>query len=365
MQRAADRRESGGREAAPRDSRPFAVAAALDGGGQLDALTLEALAGQIGTGQGRVPVFAAVTDWKRAARMVLDMSEGRMDLRLIRCSSAGSRDPVAAALEAAAAHLARLSPRSEPALLLTRSGARPAPDWIANSIAALDDGADLVCSTLVPMEMAPVSPDGARLARIAADVARYRRLLADLEAAIDPVPWDPAPRHGDESGYGLALTLSAHRRAGGAPDLSWFGDRHLIRRLVLSGAAIRHDPRARVFLASSLCLGAALRPGAEPEPPEFVPDPEMYARLCRERARTRRRLAADVADLAEPERSRTLRATLELAIASPGAGLRSLPLREALRRFRRASSPPALPPRLPMAEPLRADRPEPGDRPVG
>jgi hypothetical protein len=64
--------------------------------------------------------------------------------------------------------------------------------------------------------------------------------LDELFALVDPDMIDPWPRHQQNSGASIAVTVAALARAGGAPAVASGEDRLLIERLRLVDARIRH-----------------------------------------------------------------------------------------------------------------------------
>ncbi|PZQ10744.1 MAG: glycosyl transferase family 2 [Ancylobacter novellus] len=99
-------------------------------------------------------------------------------------------------------------------LLTTDADARPPADWARRNVEAIGRGVDLVGGALVLDDEEPVSPH----VRSRWDaLAAYWRAVRAIEDAIDPVPWDSPPRHGDHTGASLAATVEACRAVGGFP----------------------------------------------------------------------------------------------------------------------------------------------------
>ncbi|MCK8783375.1 glycosyltransferase family 2 protein [Roseomonas sp. NAR14] len=160
------------------------------------------------------------------------------------------------AMEAAAEWLARGAadgrPPSDAVLLTTDADGRPAPGWVSNSLAALAAGADAVLGavTVDPAEHAAVLPPCVR--ERGAREEDYAALLDELAARLDPVPWDPWPRHDCEPGASIALTLDAWRRVGGVPPLPIGEDRALCAALRRIDARLRHAPEVSVEVSCRL-----------------------------------------------------------------------------------------------------------------
>ncbi len=118
-----------------------------------------------------------------------------------------------------------------------------APDWIAwtlREIATVDAVAGFV--EIEPLEqqrlLAPV-----RLLYLREQA--YRRALAELEAVIDPLPDDPAPRHGSFVGASFAVTARAYLAAGRLPALPALEDLEFFYALRRIDARVRHSMRVR------------------------------------------------------------------------------------------------------------------------
>jgi hypothetical protein len=77
-------------------------------------------------------------------------------------------------------------------------------------------------------------------------------LLAEWEARLDPVPWDPWPRHRQHLGASLALTVDAYVRAGGLPRTAEHEDVLLYQAVQRIDARVRHSPDVRVWTSGRL-----------------------------------------------------------------------------------------------------------------
>lgn len=133
-------------------------------------------------------------------------------------------------------------------LLTTDADAVVPPDWIARNLAALRQGADIVCGRAVidPVEAAMIP------AHLHADDALECRLIALLDKLAwlrDPEPHDPPPRHTEASGASLAVRGEAFRRVGGIPSIPSGEDRAFVRALWMIGARVRHDPAIAVCVS--------------------------------------------------------------------------------------------------------------------
>ena len=124
-------------------------------------------------------------------------------------------------------------------LLTTDADGRVDPDWIANNVAAIRQGADAVAGRAL------IDPIDAKLIPQSlhdddALECAYSDLLDEITDLIDPTPWDPWPHHAEHSGASIAVTWDAYRRAGGIPDQPNGEDREFFRALRRIDACVRH-----------------------------------------------------------------------------------------------------------------------------
>jgi hypothetical protein len=78
----------------------------------------------------------------------------------------------------------------------------------------------------------------------------YRSLVAEVESLLDPLPYDPWPRHYQHFGASLALTVDAYEKIGGLLALPALEDVALSIALVLADARLRHSPDVRVYTSA-------------------------------------------------------------------------------------------------------------------
>ncbi|WP_244496337.1 glycosyltransferase [Methylobacterium indicum] len=212
---------------------------------------LRALAGQEGAGAFGIVLFLNnCTDGTAAAVAELAGPLG-LPLRVIARDWPGAQAGWARreAMEAAAAWLDEGA--SEGVILTTDADSRVPPDWIARNLAALARGADAVAGRIALDEAEAARLPDALHARGRREGA-YEALLVALEARIDPLPHDPAPRHATRSGASLAVSLSAYRAAGGLPALPLGEDRAFVAALLAIDARVRHDPGIVVVTSGRL-----------------------------------------------------------------------------------------------------------------
>lgn len=148
---------------------------------------------------------------------------------------------------------ATLLDRDDGLLISTDADCRPPPDWIAanRAVAAPD--------RIVGGRIALDEEEALRAPAIFALRRRfdaYWQAVRAIEDDIDPLPWDPAPRHGDHTGASLALSVGLYRKAGGVPLLPTGEDRALVDAAVRAGGHLVH-PEAVWTRASARTVGRA------------------------------------------------------------------------------------------------------------
>ncbi len=139
----------------------------------------------------------------------------------------------------------------EGALLTTDADGQVAPDWLARNLAHLCGGIEAVagCVTLDPADALLIP---ARLHEDDAHECAYAAALDEVAALLDPDPWDPLPRHTEQSGASICTTLDAYRRAGGMPAAPLAEDRAFFTALRRVDARIRHAPEVRVAVSGRI-----------------------------------------------------------------------------------------------------------------
>jgi glycosyltransferase involved in cell wall biosynthesis len=125
-----------------------------------------------------------------------------------------------------------------------------AEDWIAWIVREMA-GRDAVAGSVTLAE----SEQGRLLAPVRLLYARevaYRRILAEVEALVDPRPEDPAPRHGSFVGASFAVNARAYFDAGGLPPLRRLEDVAFARALHRIDARVRYSPLVRATTSARL-----------------------------------------------------------------------------------------------------------------
>lgn len=175
----------------------------------------------------------------------------------------------------------RLLPNLENGVLVsTDADARPPHNWLRNITTAFERGADLVGGKIVIDEEREPLPEAVARLRRAWD--RYWAQVRDIEDRLDPVDWDPAPRHGDHTGASLAIRAELYLACGGVPLIATGEDIALVRAAVAKGGRLAHpadvyvrvsprtDGRAEGGMAAAMRdLFLAARDTAAPMAPAF------------------------------------------------------------------------------------------------
>ena len=149
-----------------------------------------------------------------------------------------------------ALHLAAV-PGPESIILTTDADAVPERRWIEKNIREMEAGAEVVCG------MVQIDPrDAAEIPHeLRVDDERETFLVAlldEINALLNPDPYNPWPRHQQESGASIAVRTSVLHSAGGPPHVATCEDRALIERLRMVDARIRHAPDITVQVSGRL-----------------------------------------------------------------------------------------------------------------
>lgn len=182
-------------------------------------------------------------------------------------------------------------------LLATDADARPPRDWVRRNVEAIERGVDLVGGAL---ELDPEDDAISPLVRSRWDaLAAYWRAVRAIEDEIDPVAWDPAPRHGDHTGGSLAVTVAAWRATGGVPAIPIGEDGAFVMAARSRGFRLAHPAdvhtlvSARAEARAEGGMGSTMKALASRDPVAMtVPSLDRW----RERARWRRVVRMDRGD---------------------------------------------------------------------
>lgn len=141
--------------------------------------------------------------------------------------------------------------RKEGIVLSTDADSYVASHWISDCIAAIDNGADIVCGFVAPDFSDAPALDFETLRHGALEY-EYSQLATELVLLIDPDPYDPWPRHQMETGANLAVRASVLRTLGGVPHICPGEDQALVRAARWHGFHVRHDFKPHVTTSSRL-----------------------------------------------------------------------------------------------------------------
>jgi cellulose synthase/poly-beta-1,6-N-acetylglucosamine synthase-like glycosyltransferase len=139
-------------------------------------------------------------------------------------------------------------------ILTTDADSRVSPDWIASNLAAIRAGADMVLGQIRLDGDGDLLPEA--LHRRGQLESEYEALLTELTAHVDPLPYDPWPRHATISGASVAITRKIYEEVGGLPRVPLGEDKALVAALIRIDARIRHAPEVSV-MTSGRCYGRA------------------------------------------------------------------------------------------------------------
>jgi hypothetical protein len=310
---------------------------------------IAALDRQVVPGAGRVRVLLLLnncTDASRSAAERAAAAAARLEVRTVQrqfpAAAAHAGSARRAAMERGAVWLDEIGGR-DGLLLTTDADAVPAADWIARSHAALAAGADIAAAAVVgaPVEEARFAPP---LRRAVAEWLAARRLAVVIEDAVDPVPGDPAPRHWDHSGGGLALRLATYRAAGGCPAVAFREDLALVEAVRRLGGIVRHCSSVRVVVSARMRGRAAggmadtIRAWAartEAGAPVMAPHPAAMEAHWRARAAVRAEAARAACHLPPMLAARTVAAYVARHCPDPVDWPAEIPARDVIRMMER------------------------------
>jgi len=181
-------------------------------------------------------------------------------------------------------------------LLTTDADGQVDSHWLSANLAAIAAGADAVMGW-VDLDPAEACAIPAVLHEADARECAYDALCDEIHARLDPDPADPMPRHTQNSGASIAVTLRAFRAAGGVPAVPCGEDRAFLAALRRIDAKIRHSLDCHVTVSGRIIGRAAggmadtIRRRIE-APDPFLDDRLEPALHCARRANLRRRFRA-------------------------------------------------------------------------
>ncbi len=135
------------------------------------------------------------------------------------------------------------------ALVSTDADTRPPHGWLRAIAQAFDKGADVVGGRI---DIDPAEPLPATVRQLRDAWDKYWSAVRAVEDAIDPQPWDPAPRHGDHTGASLAIRVDVYRACGGVPLIPTGEDCALVIAALATGARLVHPADVYTYVSPRL-----------------------------------------------------------------------------------------------------------------
>jgi Glycosyltransferase like family 2 len=136
-------------------------------------------------------------------------------------------------------------------LMTTDADAVPEPSWVENNLRAIEGGADAV-GGFISADEREVALLGPKVRRRAARHLYYAKLADQLGALLDPLEYDPWPRHQDHTGASLAVRADVYGKVGGIPPLAFREDIAFVERIRAAGYRLRHALDVRVRVSARL-----------------------------------------------------------------------------------------------------------------
>ena len=172
-----------------------------------------------------------------AAQAATAKAEGRLLLNLLTCEFPPERAHAGSARRAAMDLGAEWLNDDDAMLVSTDADCRPPEDWLEANLA--NAGPMRIVGGRIELdeieaETWPVLFD------LRHRFDDYWSKVREIEDAVDPVPWDLPPRHGDHTGASLALTVGLYRTAGGVPLTPSGEDRALVAAALAVGGELVH-----------------------------------------------------------------------------------------------------------------------------
>jgi len=290
------------------ERRRFCVCVAARGeNDRLDAL-LDALAAQ--DLEGVIPVVIVIRSMHDDNLLAIDGASARHAGRLVvRVEELRQASPIwrsgQTLWRALSLGISELGFDANGVLICASAQGRPPRHWLRTQLEALKPDVEIVAGALVSDPQLPLTPDVTRLLVL---LDRYWRRVQALEDCIDPLPWDPPPRHYDRTMASLAITVGRYLHAGGMTQAGVGPTGGLIERALASGGRMVRPDEVWTRVPPRLMVRA--RSATEGVPRDLWPGPggwsmPQVASLAqwarRIEWRRHRRLMASDAQLARDE----------------------------------------------------------------
>lgn len=172
-----------------------------------------------------------------AARAAAAKAEGRLRLHMQTCEFPPERAHAGSARRAAMDLGAEWLGDDDAVLVSTDADCRPPADWVEANLA--NAGPMRIVGGRIELDEMEAGT-WPRLFDLRRRFDDYWSKVREIEDAVDPVPWDPPPRHGDHTGASLAMTVGLYRAAGGVPLIPSGEDRALVAAALAVGGELIH-----------------------------------------------------------------------------------------------------------------------------
>ena len=154
-----------------------------------------------------------------------------------------------ALMNAAFERLARDKSGSKSVMMTTDGDTIVADDWLAANLREIERGADAVGGRIIISDAELEKMDARCRATHLMD-EEYRLLTAEIEALIDDLPFDDAPRHHQHFNGSFAVKTEIYEKAGGLPNVKFLEDCAFYDRLQQMDARVRHSHDVKVYTSS-------------------------------------------------------------------------------------------------------------------
>ncbi|QIY83176.1 hypothetical protein HER18_06345 [Chryseobacterium sp. NEB161] len=124
-----------------------------------------------------------------------------------------------------------------------------APDWICQTIAEINSGADAVGGRILFYQDEVECLDQSTLSHFLKD-EEYQLLIAELEGKIIGFDFDPVPRHHQHFNGSFAITTDCYARSGGIPQVEYLEDCAFFEKLQTIDAKVRHSNKVKVYTSA-------------------------------------------------------------------------------------------------------------------
>jgi hypothetical protein len=172
-----------------------------------------------------------------AAQESTAKAEGRLRLNLLTCDFPPEHAHAGSARRAAMDLGAEWLNDDDALLVSTDADCRPPADWLEANLAHA--GPKRIVGGRIELDEREADT-WPLLFDLRDRFDEYWSKVREIEDAVDPVPWDMTPRHGDHTGASLALTVGLYRAAGGVPLIPSGEDSALVVAALAVGGELIH-----------------------------------------------------------------------------------------------------------------------------